>query len=334
MLFKHKIIFWITLGLLVFGFFRWLSGIAMPEIANAFAAGATAVIVSGLLAGYLLTNLGMSMNAIRNAAGIILFCVVFVLIGFVVIAFLLNSMIHNTTLFPFAITVMLVFMVNAAVACVVTILRNQYKEKITSARAAMAQSKSELQLLQSQLSPHFLFNTLNNLYGLSMSEPLRLPPLLLKLSDLLRYSVYEVKELFVPLQHEMEYIRNYTDFERLRLGDRLQLSMRTDGVVTAGCQIPPLMLIVFVENAFKHSRAAGENSIAIDINLARVGNQLVFSVRNSVAAGGNELKKERNSGFGLDSVRKRLNLLYPDRHKLRIEQKEGSHAVYLELECQ
>ncbi|MGC3945788.1 MAG: histidine kinase [Chryseolinea sp.] len=333
MLFKHKLIIWIAIGLLVFAFFRWLSGIAMPDIANAFAAGAAVVVVAGLLSGYLLTKLAIRTNAIRNVASLIFICVVSVLVGFVVIAFLLNSMINNTTLFPFAVTVLLVFLVNGAVACVITLIRNQYKEKITSAHAAMAQSKSELQLLQSQLSPHFLFNTLNNLYGLSMTEPSRLPPLLLKLSDLLRYSVYEVKELFVPLQHEVDYIRNYVDFERLRLGDRLQMSLGID-VVSGGCQIPPQMLIVFVENAFKHSRAAGENLIYIDINLIRNGSQLVFSVKNSVASGGGELHSDKNSGFGLDSVRKRLNLLYPNRHKLRIEPKEGSHTVYLELECQ
>ncbi|MEJ1239239.1 histidine kinase [Chryseolinea sp. T2] len=334
MMFKYKVMFWTTLGLLVFGFFRWLSGIAMPEIANAFAAGTTAVILAGLGVGYILTNLAIRLNAVRSVVRIIFYCAAFIFFGIVVIAFLLNGMIQHTTLFPFAITVMFVFLVNAAVACIVTIIRSQYREKISSARAAVAQSKSELQLLQSQLSPHFLFNTLNNLYGLSMTEPSRLPPLLLKLSDLLRYSVYEVKELFVPLQHEMDYIRNYVDFERLRLGERLQLSFRDDGVVSGGCQIPPLMLIVFVENAFKHSRTAGENMIVIDINLNRSGNQLVFSVQNSVAAGGNELRTERSSGFGLDSVRKRLNLLYPEKHRLTIERKESSHTVYLELECQ
>ena len=132
----------------------------------------------------------------------------------------------------------------------------------------------------------------------------------------------------------MDYIRNYVDFERLRLDERLQLSLSIDGVVPGGCQIPPLMLIVFVENAFKHSRAAGEHMIAIDINVVKSGNQLVFSVQNSVATGSNDLRTEKGSGFGLESVRKRLNLLYPGRHKLRIDRKEASHAVYLELECQ
>jgi len=333
MLFKHKVIFWISLGLLLFGFFRWLSGIAMPEIANPFAIGTTFILVSGLLLGNVLTKLAVRTNAIRNVANTIVLAAAFILVGFIAIAFLLNAMIENTTLFPFAITVLLLFLVMAATGCLVTIIRNQYKERITSARAAMAQSKSELQLLQSQLSPHFLFNTLNNLYGLSMTEPARLPPLLLKLSDLLRYSVYEVKELFVPLQHELDYIRNYVDFERLRLGDRLQLSIGIEPVPDASFHIPPLMLIVFVENAFKHSRAAGENIISMDISLVKNGNQIVFSVRNSVGPVGGEYQTEKHSGFGLDSVRKRLNLLYPGKHRLKIEKMEGSHRVYLELEC-
>lgn len=335
MLFKNKIIFWISIGLLLFGFFRWLTGIAMPEMANAFAAGTTIVIVAGLVIGNVLTKLAISTKGIRNVSKTIGRAVAVILIGFVAIAFLLNGMINNTTLFPFAITVMLVFVVTGAVACVITLIRNQYKDNITTARAAAVQSKNELQLLQSQLSPHFLFNTLNNLYGLSMAEPSRIPPLLLKLSDLLRYAVYDVKELFVPLQHEVEYIRNYIDFERLRLGDRLQLSLNIEPVTDINCHIPPLLLIVLVENAFKHSRAAGENMIAISISLVKNGNQLVFSVKNSVASGGGmQQQTEKHSGFGLDSVRKRLNLLYPNRHKLNIERVDGTHRVYLKLECQ
>jgi LytS/YehU family sensor histidine kinase len=334
MLFKHKVIFWISLSLMLLGLFLWLAGIAMPEIATPFAIGTTFVLVSGLFTGHVLTKLAIRNHAIGSVVNAIVLSALFMLIGFVAIAFLLNSMIRNTTLFPFAITVLLVFLETAAAGCLVTMIRNQYTERITSAHAAMAQSKSELQLLQSQLSPHFLFNTLNNLYGLSMMEPAKLPPLLLKLSDLLRYSVYEVKELFVPLQHEVDYIRNYVDFERLRLGDRLQLSLGIDPVPDTRCRIPPLMLIVFVENAFKHSRATGQDLISLNISMVKTGNQLEFVVSNSVVSEGSVHQTDGNSGFGLESVRKRLKLLYPDRHKLKIEKTESRHSVYLQLECQ
>lgn len=334
MLFKHKVIFWISLSLMLLGLFRWLSGMAMPEIATPFAIGTTVVLVSGLFTGYVLTKLAIRAHAIRSVANIIVLSALFMFVGFIAIAFLLNDMIGKTTLFPFAVTVLLVFLETAAAGCLVTVIRNRYTERITSAQAAMAQSKSELQLLQSQLSPHFLFNTLNNLYGLSMMEPAKLPALLLKLSDLLRYSLYGVKELFVPLQHEVDYIMNYVDFERLRLGDRLQLSLGIDAVPDGGYRIPPLMLIVFVENAFKHSRAAGQDLISMDISLIRNGDRIIFSVSNSVGSEGRTNQTEKHSGFGLDSVHKRLKLLYPNRHEFKIEKTESRHSVYLQLECQ
>lgn len=329
---NYKLIFWIILSVVLFAFFLWLFRIAVPGIAVAFATGTTVVVVSGLIAGHVFTKLAIRSNLVHNTFNAVTTAIVLLLVGCIAIAFLLNSMIGETTFFPFAITVMLLFIVCGGVGFVVTIIRNHYRSTITTAHAAAAQSKSELQLLQAQLSPHFLFNTLNNLYGLSMSEPSRLPTLLLKLSDLLRYSVYEVKELYVPLQHEVDYIANYVDFERLRLGDKLQLSLNLDAGKWHDCLIPPLMLIVFVENAFKHSRAAGDQLITIDINLALNGSRLTFSVKNPVSSP--LMQDGKNSGFGLESVRKRLNLLYPSRHNLKIESSESTHTVYLELECQ
>lgn len=337
--FRYKISFWVLLSVGVFSILRWLTGIALPDAANAFAIGATGVLIGGLITGFSLTRLALREEAIRNTTSTITIEVIFVLVGLVVIAFLMNSMVGKTTFFPFAMTVLLLFLVMAAIASLITIVRHQVRRQITSAHAAVAQSKSELQLLQSQLSPHFLFNTLNNLYGLSMSEPARIPALLLKLSDLLRYSVYEAKELFVPLDQEMNYIRNYVDFERLRLGERLQLKLDLASTSELNCNVPPLLLIVFVENAFKHSRAAGDQPIAIEIRLVKKENHLVFYVLNSVTR--HQVKPsleafttEKYSGFGLDSVRKRLNLLYPDKHRLKIEQGEDHHSVLLSMECQ
>jgi LytS/YehU family sensor histidine kinase len=335
MLFRHKGLFWLSLTLLLFGFFRWLFGLALPGAALEFALGTTLILSSALFLGNIVTKLAIRTNTIRNVPKTISLTIAFVLVGFVCIAFLLNAMIEKTTLFPFAVTVMLLFLVTAAAGSLATIIRHQYKTKILSAQAATAQSKSELQLLQSQLSPHFLFNTLNNLYGLSMSEPHRLPPLLLKLSELLRYSVYDVKEIFVPLHHEVDYIRNYIEFERLRLGERLKLDVEFEAPADAACTIPPLMLIVFVENAFKHSRTTGNDAISIELKLRKRENQIVFFIRNSTAVKArNEQHPDKHSGFGLDSVRKRLNLLYAGKHTLKIEKTETDHSVYLELQCQ
>ena len=329
---RHKTIFWIVLTCLIFTFFRWLFGMAVPGIALEFALGTTFILISALITGHSVTLLALRMGAIRSIARSIIIMTAFVLMGFVAIAFLLNAMVEKTTLFPFAITVLLLFLVTVAAGGLVTVIRHQYKSRLQSAQAAMAQSRSELQLLQSQLSPHFLFNTLNNLYGLSMSDPDRLPPLLLKLSELLRYSVYDVKEILVPLQYEVDYIRNYIAFERLRLGSRLNLTAEIDPAFDPEEKIPPLMLIVFVENAFKHSRTTGDDAIHISLTLRKREDRIVFSISNSCPE--ESADPQKHSGFGLDSVRRRLDLLYPARHTLRINKRKDQHNVHLELECQ
>lgn len=329
-----NILTWLSLTVLIFAFFRWLFGMALADVALEFSLGTTFIIISGLFAGRALILLAVRMNGISNWALTLAALMILVVIGFVAIAFLLNTMIETkTTLFPFALSVLLLFLVTAACGAIVSIVRHQYKSRLNTAQAQMVQSKNELQLLQAQLSPHFLFNTLNNLYGLSLTQAQRVPPLLLKLSELLRYSVYDVKELFVPLQHEVDYIRNYVEFERLRLGERLRLHMEIEDAAD-GCTIPPLLLIVFVENAFKHSRSAGEQTISMSINLHKRDERIVFVTRNSIGekpSGGENFGK--HSGFGLESVRKRLNLLYPGKYSLKIDSTESEYVVHLELDC-
>ena len=326
---------WILLGCVIFAFFRWIFGVAVPEIALEFSLGTTFILISGLMVGRALTVMAIRSNALTDWPRTITVLILFIVAGFVAIAFLLNAMIQETTLFRFAITILLLFLVNAAIGAIIKVIRHRYQTKIESAHAAMAQSKSELQLLQAQLSPHFLFNTLNNLYGLSLTDPTRVPALLLKLSELLRYSVYDVKDMFVPLQYEVDYIRNYIEFEKLRLGERLKLSLQLDPVSEGDCKIPPLMLIVFVENAFKHSRKTGEELIYIDVGLRKKENSIVFSIVNSCAPKPDSGQdREKHSGFGLESVRKRLDLLYPARHTLKIEKTETRYVVQLELKCQ
>jgi sensor histidine kinase YesM len=214
----------------------------------------------------------------------------------------------------------------------VKIIRVTIKAQLQQANVSAAQSRSELQLLQSQLSPHFLFNTLNNLYGLSISQHEKIPALLLKLSDLLRYAVYDAKELFVPLKSEMTYINNYIDFEKIRIGDRLHLSTSIESVMENQIRIAPMLLIVFIENAFKHSKNTIEKEIFVDITLKTWGESILFSVKNShngMIEGDSGLRKD--NGLGLVNVRKRLELLYAGEYDLKVEDKEGFYSVMLQL---
>ena len=214
----------------------------------------------------------------------------------------------------------------------IKIVRINVNYQLREAQTTAALSKSELQLLQSQLSPHFLFNTLNNLYGLSITQHEKIPPLLLKLADLLRYSVYDTKEVFVPLKDELTYINNYIDFEKIRIGERLMLISTFESLPQSDIKIAPMLLIVFIENAFKHSKNTAEEHIFVEITLKTWADSILFSVKNSFSPpqeGENVIDK--HSGFGLASIRKRLQLLYPNEHELIIEEEEGFYQVMLRL---
>ncbi len=222
--------------------------------------------------------------------------------------------------------------ISLAMGILIKLVRGIAQKQLDEARAGEAHSKSELHLLQSQISPHFLFNTLNNLYGLSITQHEKLPPLLLKLSELLRYSVYDATELYVPLKEEMAYINNYIEFEKIRIGDRLMLTTEFEEVDSTAIKIAPMLLIVFIENAFKHSKNTAEQKIFINISIRTWGNLILFAVKNSQ----NSTKQEaglvnKSSGFGLNSVRKRLELLYKNAYDLSIQEEAGTFQVMLQL---
>lgn len=221
--------------------------------------------------------------------------------------------------------------ISPGLGMLIKITHDVSQNQLRAARLSAAHSKSELHLLQSQLSPHFLFNTLNNLYGLSITEHEKIPPLLLKLSELLRYSVYEANELFVPLKDELAYIDNYIEFEKIRVGDRLVLKLEIEQSAEE-IKIAPMLLIVFIENAFKHSKNTADERIYIDITLKIWGNSILFSVKNSQdKEKTNRVNFEKSNGFGLANVTKRLELLYPHEHELNVQNEEDFYMIMLRL---
>jgi sensor histidine kinase YesM len=213
----------------------------------------------------------------------------------------------------------------------VRLARLSFQQQLQTANIGATQSKTELQLLQSQLSPHFLFNTLNNLYGLSLTQHEKLPPLLLKLSELLRYSVYDAKELFVPLKNELAYIHNYIDFEKIRMGERLQLTSAIEVVHTDDLKIAPMLLIVFIENAFKHAKNTTDKKITIDISIKTWEDTILFSVKNSHSGVRQNETTISEGGLGLANAIKRLELLYPNEHHITMEDKDGIYSVRLQV---
>lgn len=223
-------------------------------------------------------------------------------------------------------------LISIASGVMIKVMHAVTQNQLTEAKSQAAHSQSELNLLQSQLSPHFLFNTLNNLYGLSITDHQKIPPLLLKLSELLRYSVYDASEIYVPLRNEMAYIKNYIEFEKIRIGDRLVLSTDLEEMIDPEVKIAPMLLIVFIENAFKHSKNTASPEIFVDISLRTWGNSILFSVRNSFGREDEENNMlNRSGGVGLPNVNKRLELLYPDTHELNIRNDELFYTVELQL---
>jgi sensor histidine kinase YesM len=224
------------------------------------------------------------------------------------------------------------FILSLAAGLLIQLGQMTVQNQVMEANARAEQSQSELNLLQSQLSPHFLFNTLNNIYGISITQSEKIPTLLLKLSELLRYSVYDTKALLVPLKDELAYIHHYIDFEKIRIGDRLNLTTSIEEVGHLDISIAPMLLIVFIENAFKHSKNTTEQSIFIDMSLKTWANSILFSIKNSRgSASDDSLELEKKHGLGLANVRKRLELLYPNAYDLTISEDDGFYQVMLQI---
>jgi two-component system sensor histidine kinase LytS len=189
------------------------------------------------------------------------------------------------------------------------------------------QKENELRHLKAQLNPHFLFNTLNNLYGLSVAESKKLPDLMLKLSELLRYSLYDTNQHYVELQKELNYIDNYVELERIRLSEKADIALEMTGDFSER-YIAPLMLIVFIENSFKHFSAVRNQQAFVHISIAVKDDRLYMKARNSVDPEYVPPIKVSKGGIGLKNVRQRLELIYPQMHILVIRKE----LAYFETE--
>ncbi|HXB35264.1 MAG TPA: histidine kinase [Puia sp.] len=188
--------------------------------------------------------------------------------------------------------------------------------------------KTELSFLRSQVSPHFMFNVLNNMVALARKKSDLLEPSLIKLSSLLRYMLYETDEDKVLLEKEIEYLKSFIELQAQRFGKNVEINI-TFEPVPDGFVIEPMLLIPFVENAFKHGTGLVPQA-RIDIHLKLENNQLNLCVRNRYNET-TEWEKDKTSGIGLTNVKRRLNLLYPNIHSLQITKEDGWFSVLLKL---
>jgi sensor histidine kinase YesM len=204
------------------------------------------------------------------------------------------------------------------------------RKKVTAANESM---QSELRFLKSQINPHFLFNTLNSLYALTLKKDDKAPDIVIKLSEMMRYMLYECNEPRVPLRKEINYLKNYLDLERLRQREGIDIQLQVTGNV-ADQMVAPLMLIPFLENSFKHGVNANIKDGFVRAKLHVEAHIIHFELENSK---GSVMPRQPDAarpsgGIGLVNVRRRLELLYPSAYTLDIKETPATYAVHLDLE--
>ncbi|MEE9439014.1 MAG: histidine kinase [Saprospiraceae bacterium] len=191
--------------------------------------------------------------------------------------------------------------------------------------------QSELKFLKSQINPHFLFNTLNSLYALTLKKSDKAPEIVLKLSEMMRYMLYECNEREVLLSKEVSYIESYLELEKIRQGKNMDINFITEGEMK-NQKIAPLMFIPFIENSFKHGInnqiTDGYVNILLEIN----DQELKMTIENSKATILPKSTNKKSGGIGLVNVKRRLKLLYPERYKLTFDEDQTTYTVNLRLD--
>ncbi len=207
------------------------------------------------------------------------------------------------------------------------LIENWFKKRELEQELKTHQLEAELRFLKAQVNPHFLFNALNNIYALSFTESKKAPEMILKLSDMMSYMLYDCKNENVALSAEVGYLRNYIDLQQLKKDGELNITFKVQGDLT-GVQITPMLFIPFFENAFKHGNLEDTTNGWLHSSLRVDEGVLKFTITNSVPVLPREHEK---GGVGLENIRQRLNLLYPENHELDIQSGENEYAVYLQI---
>ncbi|EDM44135.1 signaling protein without kinase domain [unidentified eubacterium SCB49] len=205
------------------------------------------------------------------------------------------------------------------------IFAQKKEEAIAKQSAALAES--ELKFLKMQINPHFLFNSLNNIYALSISNSEKTPESIHSLSEMLRYVIYDCERPEVPIEKEIQYILNFIELFKLRSSKAFNISFNNQ-LKHNSMMVAPMLFIIFIENAFKHSGIEKGGDAFVNITLSASNNVITFIVENSLPK--IKINKDKNSGIGLKNAEKRLEIYYPNKHSLEISSKE-KYSVNLKL---
>ncbi|WP_233195856.1 sensor histidine kinase [Aquimarina sp. MAR_2010_214] len=230
------------------------------------------------------------------------------------------------------LAVMIAVYIIVALVSAFSLVKHNYKSNSTNQElqhkileAQLKLKEQELHYLKMQIHPHFLFNTLNTMYGFALKKSEETPEMILKLSNLLDYLLYQVDKPLVPLKQELDHIKDYISLEKMRFSNTLDIITNFEDVNNS-IQIAPMLLIPFVENSFKHGQIRNKK-MSIHMKLTHINSVVHFSIKNSIYSS----SKNDQDGIGLSNIKKRLSSLYNDNHELLISKNEQWHNVELKL---
>lgn len=277
-----------------------------------------------VLCPYLILYRFYTTGKILYSIGFILLCVT--------VVFFINYWLKKIALPPQGLRLRLFFNSNLFFFCVYIVygivfffVRFSYYKELQQKELMLQNRQSELSFLRSQVNPHFLFNSLNNIYALVYENSAQALPAISGLSELLRYMLYDNAEK-VPLEKELGYIRKYIDLQRLRFENAIKADLQVSGPAEK-VQVPPLLLIPFIENAFKHGDFSA-NGQGLTATVHCTSAKMTLYCYNAKGTG----KKDKGGGIGLANIKRRLELLYPGRHTLDIQDTQNSFTINLELQ--
>lgn len=216
------------------------------------------------------------------------------------------------------------------VATVIKLVKRNYENERLAQAMKQEKLDAELKFLKAQIHPHFLFNTLNSLYSLTLQHSPQSSEVVLRLSNLLDYMLYECNVPQIALKKELMQMQDMIALEKLRYGDRLEVTFTQNGDVTDAF-LPPLLMLPFVENAFKHGASTGLDEAFINIHIEILKGKLTLRVENSKSADQSNNDAAYKKGIGLKNVRRRLDLLYGDNYELQVFEEEDTFMIVLRI---
>ncbi|MGQ1889873.1 sensor histidine kinase [Thermophagus sp. OGC60D27] len=206
----------------------------------------------------------------------------------------------------------------------------QEKNKVEIETLKREKAESELKFLKTQINPHFLFNALNNIYSMAYTGDDSTPEKITMLSDMLRYVLYDCESDMISLYKEVDYINSFLEFQQLKTEKRQNINFSI-GSYDENYQIAPMLLVTFVENAFKHSKIEKDKAGFVDITLTQNSEAFCFSVENSIHPQQIHSKSRNTKSIGIENVKNRLSLLYPQKHNLNIIETPKNYKIILKL---